>query len=96
VIALRWAERPNGIVGRAYEQAMQIIGDWVDKPEHAAALPYPIGWPHVALAEKIASAILSASGYDESLLEAAIDGDFGPGCTAGDLDAELEHTRAHR
>lgn len=92
-ICIRWSERPNGVVGKAYDRAMDIVGGWQDKPEHHDIARLMFGWPNAALCERVAYALLEASGYREDLLEAAIDGAYETGQTAADLDEELERTR---
>lgn len=92
MISLRWVERPNGIVGKAYQQALDIIDAWAKMDSHIYRMM--IGWPRVHLAEKIAADILEAQGYDPALLETAVDGgDYPRGWSAADFDAELERTR---
>jgi hypothetical protein len=96
-IAVRWAERPEGIVGKAYSQAMDIIHAWRERPDNEQAGAEVNWWPAVDLAERIAGAILDASGYDPALLEVAVDGgtcdDPMRKWSMGDVDAEMERTR---
>ncbi len=93
-VCLRWAERPEGIVGRAYDEASDLVRAWMDS-RNAEVVVGVDGWSAVSLAEMIAGKLLSERGYDDALLEAAIDGDWPKGWSPGDLDAELERTRTH-
>lgn len=94
-ICIAWAERQDGIIGKAYEQAMEVVRSWLNDRDHCAPLrDLNISpWVWVDLAERITRQLLDGRGYDEALLEMAIDLDGPPGWSLADLDTELERTR---
>lgn len=91
-IAGCWLGRPDGIVGHAYADAMQVVDEWL-RDGNERIWNCIAGAPLVALIEGVAEALLMRCGYDEELLDLAIDETAPEGWTLADVDAELERTR---
>ena len=89
-ITLAELEHPNGIVAAASRRAAEIIAVCADRGLEFSPRMSP--WAAVELGESIAMAIMEARGYDDELLDMAIDLEPPPGFSLGDLDVLLERS----
>lgn len=93
MIAIAQYSRDRGVIPDAIKQVSDVINCWGKTSENRSAYEALIGWVGADLVDRLVRLLLAQRGYDEELLEAALEGEPPDGWSLADLDAELERTR---
>jgi hypothetical protein len=72
-MSIHYAADRHPIVGKAIQDAGDIVHGWLDSRDQEELRPLVVGWSAVALVESIAYTLLQERGFDIEGLDAALE-----------------------